>query len=867
MKRPIGKSGPHGPTHWLTGGGEMGEIIRSTDWSATPLGGLETWPKTLRIATDLVLASRFPMAILWGKELIFVYNDAYRVIAGEKHPAAIGRPTCEVWPEVWEFSRPILEKVMLQGETVYLKDQLLRLVRGRDPEDAYFTLSYSPIRTEDGGVGGTLVTLIETTEQILAGAKMEEALRESEANYRELVETANSIIIRMDVGGRITFLNRYARGFFGYSREEIIGRNVRILLPRTETYSGRDLQEMVGKLLENPDGFVENINENVRKNGERVWISWRNKAVRDSEGNVIGNLAVGQDITGRKKAEEEQVRLLEALRREKEKVSAILNSVSDEIWFADTGKEFTLINSSGLREFGIDTTEAGIQVEELAASLEVLRPDGTPRPIEEAPPLRALRGEVIRNQEEIVRTPGKGELRYRQVSSTPVRDAGGTIIGSVSVVRDITDRKRAEEALRKARDELEVRVRERTAELARANEDLQAEIVKREETEQQLFQVQKLESLGTLAGGIAHDFNNIIGAIVINSEMALLDLPEESGVRNNLKLILRSGLRGKDLVSRMLLFSRKSERRLAIITLTPLIKDTLRLLRASLPTTIQLNFFLQTESDAVHADPSQILQVVMNLCTNAAHAMRGKTGSIDISLRCLTLGSTELPEEGMQPGAYLVFSVKDTGCGMDTEVRKRIFEPFFTTKPVGEGTGLGLAVVYGIVKSHNGHITVQSEPGKGSVFEVYLPKVDARGSEKTEPLSPVPEGNENVLFVDDDEFIAHSVRSMLERVGYRVTALTDSEEALKLFSEDPSQFDLVMTDQTMPFKTGEELGREMMRMRPDIPIILCTGYSESISPEKVMAMGFRGFILKPFTIREGAEMVRQVLDRKKDGKK
>jgi len=310
----------------------------------------------------------------------------------------------------------------------------------------------------------------------------------------------------------------------------------------------------------------------------------------------------------------------------------------------------------------------------------------------------------------------------------------------------------------------------------------------------------------------------------------------------------------------MLLFSRKSEKKQEVLPLTPVIKETFKLLRSSLPATIQMRLLLETESDTVYADPSQIQQVIMNLCTNAAYAMRGKTGSIDISLQEVTFGSHDLPEADMPAGDYVVLSVKDTGMGMDEEVRKRAFEPFFTTKPVGEGTGLGLAVVHGIVKSHKGNITVYSEPAKGSIFRVYLPKADTGVSEKAEPPKPIPRGKERILFVDDEEIIVKSVRNMLEHLGYKVTALMDSEEAVRLFSERPSEFDLVMTDQTMPFMTGEILGRELIRIRPDIPIILCTGYSDLISSEKAMAMGFREFIMKPFTLRESAELVRRVLD-------
>jgi two-component system cell cycle sensor histidine kinase/response regulator CckA len=219
----------------------------------------------------------------------------------------------------------------------------------------------------------------------------------------------------------------------------------------------------------------------------------------------------------------------------------------------------------------------------------------------------------------------------------------------------------------------------------------------------------------------------------------------------------------------------------------------------------------------------------------------------------------------MQPGDYLVLSVKDSGSGIDEKIRKRIFEPFFTTKPVGEGTGLGLSVVYGIVKNHKGGITVDSEPGKGSIFKVYLPRVETGVSVEAESLKAIPRGNERILVVDDEEIIVTAVHNMLQHLGYKVTALMDSREALKLFSENPSQFDLMITDQTMPFMPGEDLGKVLMNIRSDIPVILCTGYSDLISSEKATAMGFRGFIMKPFNVREGAELVRRVLDQEKPG--
>jgi PAS domain S-box-containing protein len=588
-----------------------------------------------------------------------------------------------------------------------------------------------------------------------------------------------------------------------------------------------------------------------RPDGQVRWIGAMGGHRRDADGSIRRVAGIVQDITERKRAEE-------ALRKSEARYRSFIE-LTDQLGWTTNADGEVVDDIPSWRKY---TGQSEEQVKKWGWS-EALHPDDLEHTY------RSWRNSVTtKNNYEVEYRIRRGDGVYREflARGVPVFNEDRDVLEWVGTCIDITERKRAEEDLRRSRDELEIKVQERTAELARANKELQKEMVKREKAEQQLLQAQKLESIGTLTGGIAHDFNNILGAIVINSEMALLDLPARSGVRRNLELILKSGERGRDLVRQMLLFSRKSEKKQEVLTLTPLIKETFRLLRASVPTTIQMKLHLETESDAVHADPSQIQQVIMNLCTNAAYAMRGTTGSIDISLQSVTFGSTDLPEADTQPGDYLVLSVKDTGSGMNEEVRKRVFEPFFTTKPVGEGTGLGLSVAYGIVRSHRGNITVYSEPGRGSIFRVYLPKAVTGVTEKAELPKPIPGGNERILFVDDEEIIVQSVRNMLVRLGYKVTTVTDSEDALKLFSEKPSEFDLVMTDQTMPSMTGEDLGKELMRIRPDIPVILCTGYSDLVSSEKAAAMGFRGFIMKPFTLRESAKLVRRVLDENKEKK-
>jgi PAS domain S-box-containing protein len=606
----------------------------------------------------------------------------------------------------------------------------------------------------------------------------------------------------------------------GTPREELIGTDFSSYF--TESEKAREGYQQVFAR-----GFVTDYPLTIRhKDGRLTDVLYNANVYKDTRGDVVGVFAAARDITARKKAEA-------AVQKERQRLYDVLETVPVMICLLTPDYHVPFANRSFRERFG----EAdGRHCYEYCF--------GLPGPCEFCESYKVLETGKPHHWE--VTTPdGKTIIDAYDYPFTDVD--GSPLILEMDI--DITERRQAEKALRKA------------------HEELQAEMAKREKAEQQLLQAQRLESIGTLTGGIAHDINNILGPIVINSEMALMDLPKESGVRNYLELILKSGLRGKDLVRQMLLFSRKSEKKQEVLPLSPLIKETFKLLRSSLPTTIHMRLILETESDAVYADPSQVQQVIINLCTNAAYAMRGTTGSIELSLQAITFGSTDLPEADMQPGDYLVLSVKDTGAGMEEEVRKRVFEPFFTTKPVGEGTGLGLSVVYGIVKSHRGRITVYSEPGRGSIFRVYLPKAETRVLEKAEAPKPIPKGKERILFVDDEEIIVKSVQNMLEHLGYNVTVAMDSEEALKLFSGKPSEFDLVMTDQTMPAMTGEDLGKELMRICPDIPVILCTGYSDLISSEKAIAMGFRGFIMKPFTLRESAELVRRVLDQKVPGNK
>jgi nitrogen-specific signal transduction histidine kinase/ActR/RegA family two-component response regulator len=380
--------------------------------------------------------------------------------------------------------------------------------------------------------------------------------------------------------------------------------------------------------------------------------------------------------------------------------------------------------------------------------------------------------------------------------------------------------------------------------------------------ESQLRQAQKMEAIGTLAGGIAHDFNNILAAILMYAEMALRDIPETSPTHGDLEQVVGAAQRARDLVKQILVFSRqREEEKRHPVQLSPMIKETLKLLRASLPSTIEIRQSISRSDDWALADPTQIHQVLLNLCDNAAHAMAEKGGVLEVTLDHVELDrSTLTSHKKLKPGRFLRLGVSDTGHGIAPGNIQRIFDPYFTTKEPGEGTGLGLAVVHGIVERHDGAVMVQSRQGKGSKFEVFFPTIEGSPAVSHHAPRALPGGTERILLVDDEEALLKGRKRTLENLGYQIVATRNGLEALDAFRTQPEGFDLVITDYTKPQMTGLKLAREIMRIRPDMPIILCTGSGTRDVHEQAAATGIREVAVKPFSLRDFAAVIRKVLD-------
>ena len=643
----------------------------------------------------------------------------------------------------------------------------------------------------------------------------EKALMISEQKFRAIFDQQYQLTGLLKPDGMLTEINPAALAFIGASKEDVLGKQY------WETpwwHHSHELQEQLKQGIEDAgDGkFVRFDATHFDENGEIHYFDFSLKAIKDENGDVFLIVPEGRDITGRKKTELE-------LQKERDFNNKLIHSTPAYIVVLDLDGKVVMMNEAMLTTLGYDVDEVK-DVDYLATFV----PERDLEMLAEIFQAMTQSTETIVVENSIHAKDGREFLVEWHGSS--IVDAKGDFEFFFGVGIDITEYKQSQD--------------------------------EREKLEAQLRQAQKMEAIGTLAGGIAHDFNNILSPILIYTEMAIEDLPRDSRTRSNLEEVLKASLRAKELVRQVLAFSRQGENEACPLQLSIIVKEVLKLLKASLPANIEVRRNIVAQEDLILADATQLHQVLMNLCTNAAHAMRGTNGTLEITLEKdffdqATAELIPLPKTG----DYLILRVRDSGHGIPPNIMEKIFDPFFTTKVRGEGTGLGLAVVQGIVAGHGGAITVESESGKGTTFTSYFPclkKKDVAGM-KTE--GSLPRGEESILVVDDEEVIVKSLQEMLSRLGYTVTGMTSSLQAFELFRNSAQQFDLVITDQTMPEMTGVELAREVRQIRSDMPILLCTGFSDVISEENVESFGIQKVIMKPIRRNELAVGIRAVLDK------
>ncbi|MDA3799658.1 MAG: transporter substrate-binding domain-containing protein [Kiritimatiellae bacterium] len=547
--------------------------------------------------------------------------------------------------------------------------------------------------------------------------------------------------------------------------------------------------------------------------------------------------------------------LEDELAKEKTFLEVVLQNIQEGVIVCDKNGILTLFNRASREIHGLP--ELSVTPDQWA---DHYLADGiTKMHKSDIPLFRALQGESIKNFEITVIPKSKPPASYIS-SSQPLRDENNVIIGAVATMHDITEEKRAEIILRDAHIELEKKVKERTNELQLSLKKLEEETAERKKMEMALMQSHKMEAIGTLAGGIAHDFNNILAAIIGYADMAIDYIPENSPAKHQIEQVLKAGDRAKDLIQHILTFSRNESQIRVPTEIYATVKEATKFLRASTPTTIEIKENVDEKSGTILADETQINQVVVNLCTNAAHAMEEDGGVLEISLAPYEHSKDgEYKNINLKQGSYIMLSVKDNGPGVDPEIIDKIFDPYFTTKGIGKGSGMGLAVVQGIVKNHDGFITVDSS-SSGTTFTAFFPKIQKSSSKKKKTNELIPTGTEKILIVDDEEIIARMTKRIVESLGYKATSTTNSLEALTIFKANPDDFDLVISDQTMPDLTGDKLSKKILNIRKDIPIIICSGYNSKIDELRNDAIGIAKFIMKPVRKQELAKTIREVLD-------
>lgn len=541
---------------------------------------------------------------------------------------------------------------------------------------------------------------------------------------------------------------------------------------------------------------------NIRRlDGAVITLEVNARLLRDAQGTPHALETFFSDITQRKKADQERVRLMAAIEQAAEIV--IITDPDGIIQYANPAFERATGYS---REEGIGKNPRILKSDMQGADFYKNLWNTLQRGV-------IWKGRFINRRKD-------GTLYDAESTITPVRNAAGAIANFVAVTRDIT-------------------------------QDLKLE--------QQLRQAQKMEAIGTLAGGIAHDFNNILSAVIGYTELSLDETVSRQMVHDNLEQVLKAANRAKELVRQILAFSQKIEETKKAVELAPLIKEVLELLRASLPSTIEIRSRLDAEVTILGVS-SQIHQIVVNLCTNAAYAMKQKGGLLNLELDTIGIDAKTKPPPDLPTGQYGRLRISDTGSGIPPEILDMIFDPFFTTKPPGEGTGLGLSIVHGIITAHNGAITVDSEVDQGTTFSIYLPTIQQKPVGVT-PSELVPLlGSERILIVDDEPTIVDILARMLKGLGYQVTCFTSSVTALAAFRKTPLAFDAVISDYTMPRMTGLDLTRELLAIRPDLPVFIITGFSDPVSESRLKKAGVKALIPKPITKSHLVEKLRQALD-------
>jgi PAS domain S-box-containing protein len=820
---------------FLAGGGEMGRLTRALDWASTPLGPPEQWPQSLRTALRILLNTNHPMFIWWGPELIQFYNDAYRQTMGpERHPSALGQRGRDCWAEIWPVIGPQIDQVMSGGGATWHENQLVPVTRHGHIEQVYWTYSYSPI-DQDDGIGGVLVVCRDVTEQHLATL----ALREREAELARVQQIGR--IGGLEVDLRTGFRNRR-------SPEYLL---VHGLPPEAANETHEDWVKRI-----HPDDrvvteqkFRDAIASNVRdytvryriirpSDGEVRWIAVKSVIERDSEGRPIRLVGAHTDITEQMQAEqalrqsEEQSRNLAAeladlnatleqrvLEKTRER-DRIWNVSQDLLLVADRDGTWRSINPAWTRTLGWQEDEL------LNRTSEWLdHPDDHVSTRSEVQRKLASGQPTVRFENRFRHKDGS----YRWLSWTAVVD-GDKIF---AVARDITAEKAAGERLKV--------------------------------TEEALRQSQKMEAVGQLTGGIAHDFNNLLTGIVGSLDLmqARLKQGRTENVGRYIEAAMTSANRAAALTHRLLAFARRQPLIPKSVDANALVVSLEDLLRRTIGERLDLEIVAATDLWLTICDPNQLESALLNLAINARDAMPDG-GKLTIATGNMVIAALHADAPALLPGDYICIDVTDTGTGMSPEVVARAFDPFFTTKPIGQGTGLGLSMIYGFARQSNGHVSIDSRPGHGTSVKLYLPRYygeAAVGAADSGPDESQAATGETVLVVEDEPVVRSVIVEMLRDQGYRVHEAIDGPSGLRVLRvlRDEARIDLLVTDVGLPGMNGRQLADQARETRPDLKILFITGYAESAAIAEGFLQPGMEMITKPFDLDNLSRRIRDMV--------
>jgi PAS domain S-box-containing protein len=801
------------PVEFLDGGGDVGALMRSRDWSTSPLGQPDTWPQSLRTVVGLLLQSRFPMFVAWGHDLGFLYNDPYAEILGAKHPSALGKRFYDIWSEIWTDISPLIDAAMA-GQASYREDLPLVMNRKGYDELTWFTFSYSPVRDESGKVAGMFCACSETTQKVLA----ERALRESEGRLRAFVAASSYALYRMSPDWS-QMLALEGQGFIADTSSPTGAWLGDYVHPDDQSHVTGAIQHAIATKS------VFELEHRVRRvDGTLGWTLSRAVPFFDASGNITEWFGAASDVTARKNAEAALRELNETLERrvadalaERKILADIVEGTNAFVQVVDLEYRWLAINRAAINEF---ERIFGTRPKVGDSMLDLLAAKPDHQRAVKAVWGRALAGEEFTAIEEFG-DPAR-DRRFYEMRFNTLRDRDGSRIGAYQFVYDVTERLRDQERLRNA--------------------------------EVALRQAQKMESLGQLTGGVAHDFNNLLA--VFAGGLQLLELtggrPPSPRVFEAMR---RAVERGTGLTRHLLAFSRRRPVNPESIDVVAHLKGMRAMLDGSLGGHIHVQMDLAEDVWPVEVDTGEMELAILNLCLNARDAMA------DGGVITITVEKTEGQRDDGARLDCVKIAVADTGHGMPPDVQTRAFEPFFTTKDVSKGSGLGLPQVYGFAQQSGGRVAIDSQVGAGTTVTLLLPRslrepeAAAKSDDGAEDLatSDDTERRGHVLLVEDDREVAALTRELLGSLGFSFIHVTNPEAALGALA-NKRDIDVVLSDIMMPGGvSGVQLAREIRKRHPDLPIILTTGYVEAASG---MKDGEFGLLLKPYTLESLADALK-----------